>query len=232
MDVGEWLRGLGLGQYEDRFRDNRIDAEVLPQLTADDLKDIGVAAVGDRRRLIAAIAALTGATPSATAGGAENRAEPAAAPAPEASAERRQLTVMFSDLVGSTALAARLDPEDMRNVIAAYHKAVAGAVKSEDGFIAKYMGDGVLAYFGYPQAHEDDAERAVRAGLAIVESAPKLETPAGAPLQVRVGVATGIVVVGDLVGAGEAQERGVVGDTPNLAARLQGIARADSAVIS
>jgi|SRR5271166_964081 len=149
-----------------------------------------------------------------------------------AAAERRQLTVMFCDLVGSTALAARLDPEDMRGIIAAYQKCCATLVAGHGGFVAKYMGDGVLAYFGYPQAHEHDAERAVRSGLAIVEAAPKLQTSAGAPLHVRVGIATGIVVVGDLMGSGESQERGVVGDTPNLAARLQGIAQPDNVVIA
>ena len=230
MDLGGWLRSLGLGEYEEAFRDNKIDADVLPKLTADDLKDIGVAAVGDRRRLLAAIAALPGATPPEPAAEIEVKAQLAARAAPQASAERRQLTVMFCDLVGSTALAARLDPEDMSAVIAAYHKAVADAVQREDGFVAKYMGDGVLAYFGYPRAHEDDAERAVRAGLAIVEAAPK--NADGQSLQVRVGVATGIVVVGELVGSGELSERGVVGDTPNLAARLQGIARPDSVVVA
>jgi class 3 adenylate cyclase len=147
-------------------------------------------------------------------------------------AERRQLTVMFCDLVGSTALSARLDPEDMRAIIATYHKCCANLIERGGGFVAKYMGDGVLAYFGYPQSHEHDAERAVRAGLAIVEAAPKLETAAGAPLRVRVGIATGIVVVGDLLGSGESQERGVVGDTPNLAARLQSSAAPDSVVIA
>ena len=139
---------------------------------------------------------------------------------------------MFCDLVGSTALAARLDPEDMRGIIVAYHRCCASLIQRSGGFVAKYMGDGVLAYFGYPLAHEHDAELAVRAGLAIVEAAPKLETAAGAPLHVRVGIATGIVVVGDLLGSGESQERGVVGDTPNLAARLQGIAEPDSVVIA
>ena len=138
------------------------------------------------------------------------------------SAERRQLTVMFCDLVGSTAMSARLDPEDMREIIGAYHRCCATLIERNGGFVAKYMGDGVLAYFGYPQAHEHDAERAVQAGLAIVEAAPKLVTAAGSPLHVRVGIATGLVVVGDLIGSGEAQERGVVGETPNLAARLQG----------
>jgi class 3 adenylate cyclase len=149
-----------------------------------------------------------------------------------APAERRQLTVMFCDLVGSTALSSRLDPEDMREIIGAYHRCCAEQIKKAGGFVAKYMGDGVLAYFGYPQAHEDDAERAVRAGLALVEAVPKLKTAAGVPLQVRVGIATGLVVVGDLIGSGEAQERGIVGDTPNLAARLQTLAEPGQVVIS
>ena len=139
---------------------------------------------------------------------------------------------MFCDLVGSTALSAKLDPEDLHGVIGAYHRCCAELIERNGGFVAKYMGDGVLAYFGYPQAHEDDAERAVRAGLAIVEAAPKLVTAAGSPLHVRIGIATGLVVVGDLVGSGEAQERGVVGETPNLAARLQGIAEPDEVVIA
>ena len=136
-------------------------------------------------------------------------------------AERRQVTVMFSDLVGSTALSARMDPEDMREVISAYQKCVAETVRRFGGFVAKYLGDGVLVYFGYPEAHEDDAERAVRAGLELVTAVNALKT--GASLQTRVGIATGLVVVGDLVGSGEAQERGIVGETPNLAARLQGL---------
>ena len=226
MDVGDWLRSLGLSQYEAAFRENGVDADVLVDLTDADLEKLGVLLLGHRKRLLRAIAGLstpaTGSSPS-----------PAVNSRPAAdTAERRQLTVMFCDLVGSTALAARLDPEDMRSIIAAYHKCCAALIASNGGFVAKYMGDGVLAYFGYPQAHEHDAERAVRAGLAIVEAAPKLETAAGAPLHVRVGIATGIVVVGDLFGSGESQERGVVGDTPNLAARLQGIAEPDSVVIA
>ena len=153
-------------------------------------------------------------------------------PQPTDAAERRQLTVMFCDLVGSTALSARLDPEDLRGIIGAYHRCCANLVERNGGFVAQYMGDGVLSYFGYPHAHEHDAERAVQAGLAIVEAAPKLETEARCSLHVRVGIATGLVVVGDLIGTGEAQERGVVGDTPNLAARLQGIAEPDSVVIA
>jgi class 3 adenylate cyclase len=160
VDIAAWLRGLGLQQYEQAFRDNAIDAAVLPELTTDDLKDLGVSLVGHRRKLLAAIAALR----------AEVRPKPAAEPGEitgTSAAERRQLTVMFCDLVGSTALAARLDPEDLREIIAAYHRTVGEIVAGFDGFVSRYMGDGVLVYFGYPQAHEDDAERAVRAGLRI-----------------------------------------------------------------
>jgi class 3 adenylate cyclase len=161
MDVVVWLRSLGLGQYEAVFRENEIDETVLPGLTAEDLKELGVSALGHRRKLLDAIAALradSNASPTATPG-------PAAADAsPRDTAERRQVTVMFSDLVGSTALSGRMDPEDLREVISAYQKCVAETVQRFGGFVAKYMGDGVLIYFGYPQAHEDDAERAVRAG--------------------------------------------------------------------
>ena len=212
MDVGVWLRSLGLGHYGAAFSENAIAADVLPDLTDGDLEKLGVS-LGDRKRLLKAIASLGPApTPS------QPRGPPATAAPREDAAERRQLTVMFCDLAGSTAMSARLDPEDMREVIRAYQKCVSETVRRFGGFVAKYMGDGVLAYFGYPQANEHDAERAVRAGLAIVEAAPTLQTAAGAPLHVRVGLATGIVVVGDLLGSGEAQEREVVGDTPNLAA--------------
>ena len=225
MDVGEWLRSLGLSRYEEAFREAEIGPDVLPDLTDGDLEKLGVP-LGDRKRLLKAIVSF---------GPAQMVAEPRGpSPTPSSTdaAERRQLTVMFCDLVGSTAISTRLDPEDMREVIAAYQKCVSETVRRFGGFVAKYMGDGVLAYFGYPQAHEHDAERAVRAGLAIVEAAPTLQTAAGAPLHVRVGLATGIVVVGDLLGSGEAQEREVVGGTPNLAARLQGIAEPDSVVIA
>src|SRR5215475_11602727 len=150
--------------------------------------------------------------------------------APQETAERRQVTVMFSDLVGSTALSARMDPEDLREVISAYQKCVAEVVQRFGGFVAKYMGDGVLVYFGYPQAHEDDSERAVRAGLELIRAVSGLKP--SAPLQTRVGVATGLVVVGDLIGSGEAQERGIVGETPNVAARLQGVAEPNTVVIA
>src|SRR5271167_2800875 len=209
-------------QYEEAFRANAIDAEVLPELTADDLRDLGVSLVGHRRKLLAAIAALR----------SDRSPVPESAATAPADAERRPLTVMFCDLVGSTALGARLDPEDLRDVIAAYHRAIAKVIARFDGFVARYMGDGVLAYFGYPQAREDDAERAVQAGLAIVSTAPRLENPSGERIHVRVGIATGIVVVGDLIGSGVSSERAAVGDTPNLAARLQGIAPPDGVVIA
>ena len=170
MDVVTWLRGLGLEQYEPAFRDNDVDGEVLRELTADDLISIGVTSVGHRRKLLAAIAAL-GAEPTRDSAQPAVSATPTPISPPTIDAERRQLTVMFCDLVGSTALAARLDPEDMRGIIVAYDTCCANLIERNGGFVAKYLGDGVLAYFGYPQAHEHDAERAVRAGLAIVDAA-------------------------------------------------------------
>jgi class 3 adenylate cyclase len=205
IDVAEWLKGLGLERYEPAFRENEIDWEALPKLTAEDLKDLGVVLGGHRRRLLDAIAAL---------GASEAPPAPSLPPA-AAEAERRQLTEMFCDLVGSTPLAIRFDPEDLREIVGAYHRVVAETVGSFGGFVAKYMGDGVLIYFGCPQAHEEDAERAVRAGLAIVNAAARLDTPER--LSVRLGIASGLVVVGDLIGQGAAQERGVVGETANLA---------------
>jgi class 3 adenylate cyclase len=219
MDIVVWLRSLGLVKYEAVFRENDIDETVLPSLTDEHLKQLGVTSLGHRVKLLDAIAALRddagGKAPSVdtTTASSAPRAHP------EERAERRQVTVMFSDLVGSTALSARMDPEDLREVISAYQKCVAETVQRFGGFVAKYMGDGVLVYFGYPQAHEDDAERAVRAGLEMVTAVGGLKTHA--PLQVRLGIATGLVVVGDLIGTGEAQERGIIGETPNLAARLQ-----------
>ena len=230
MDVVVWLRSLGLGKYEAAFRENEIDETVLPSLTDEDLKELGVASLGHRRKLLDAIAALrtdaSGKAPSADVATASS----APSVSPEDRAERRQVTVMFSDLVGSTALSARMDPEDLREVISAYQKCVAETVQRFGGFVAKYMGDGVLVYFGYPQAHEDDAERAVRAGLELVAAVGALKTHA--PLQTRVGIATGLVVVGDLIGSGASQEQAIVGETPNLAARLQGVAEPNSVVIA
>src|SRR5215471_16674291 len=223
--IAAWLDKLGLGHYAQRFAENGIDLSDLRHLTDQDLKDIGVL-LGHRRRMLAAIAELAGAVPATLQPAAETE------PKSNAAAERRQLTVMFCDLVGSTALSTRLDPEDLRGIIGAYHRCCTELIEHNGGFVAKYMGDGVLAYFGYPQAHEHDAERAVRAGLDLVEAVPELETTPGLPLQVRVGIATGLVVVGDLIGAGAAQEQAVVGDTPNLAARLQTLAEPGMVVIA
>jgi class 3 adenylate cyclase len=226
MDVAAWLRGLGLERYAPAFRDNDIDGEVLPELTADDLIGLGVISIGHRRKLLAAIAALR----EAAAAPAPPAAPPPTKAADIPAAERRQLTIMFCDVVGSTALATRLDPEDLGEIIGAYHRAVAEVLTRFGGFVAKYMGDGVLAYFGYPQAHEDDAERAVRAGLAVIDAVRALNL--SQPLAVRLGIASGLVVVGDLIGEGAAQERGVVGETPNLAARLQTIVAPNRVVIA
>jgi class 3 adenylate cyclase len=218
MDVAEWLRELGLSQYEPAFRDNAIDGGVLPSLTGEDLREIRFVPVGDRHKLLNAIAALRAESAVLPA-----PASPATAPAP--TAERRQLTVMFCDLVGSTPLSARLDPEDLRAIIGAYHRCVTETVEGFAGFVARYMSDGVLIYFGYPQAHEDDAERATRCALALVDRVPQLDQ--AEKLHARVGIATGLVVVG-----GEVVEHDVAGDTPNLAARLQAVAEPDTVVIA
>jgi class 3 adenylate cyclase len=230
MDIVVWLRSLGLGKYEAAFRENDIDETILPSLTDEHLKQLGVASLGHRVKLLDAIAALcndrSSEAPSvdtATTSSAPNAS-------PEDRAERRQVTVMFCDLVGSTALSARMDPEDLREVISAYQKCVAETVQRLGGFVAKYMGDGVLVYFGYPQAHEDDAERAVRAGLELVTAVSALKTHVA--LQTRVGTATGLVVVGDLIGSGASHEQAIVGETPNLAARLQSVAEPNSVVIA
>ena len=223
MDVAAWLSGLGLEQYGPAFRDNAVDGEVLRELTADDLKDLGVTLVGHRRKLLAAIAAL-GTAPPIVAQSAASAIPDATSP-PTIEAERRQLTVMFCDLVGSTALSARFDPEELREVIGAYHRCIAETVQSNGGFVARYMGDGVLICFGYPQAHKDEAERAIRCGLAAVDRVSRLRL--GERLHSRVGIATGLVVVG-----GEVVEHDVVGETPNLAARLQTLAEPDTVVIA
>jgi class 3 adenylate cyclase/predicted ATPase len=230
MDIVVWLRSLGLGKYEAAFRENDIDETVLPSLTHENLKELGVASLGHRVKMLDAIAALHNDASGAAPSGDLKAGPVAPSPPPEDRAERRQVTVMFSDLVGSTALSARMDPEDLREVISGYQKCVAETVLRFGGFVAKYMGDGVLVYFGYPQAHEDDAERAVRAGLELVAAVGGLKTHAA--LQTRVGIATGLVVVGDLIGSGASQEQAIVGETPNLAARLQGIAEPNSVVIA
>jgi class 3 adenylate cyclase len=229
MDIVVWLRSLGLEQYEAVFRKNEIDGSVLPDLTEDHLRELGFP-LGARLKILKAIAAL-GKHAEATSPSADAATSPTVLGlTPEDRAERRQVTVMFCDLVGSTALSARMDPEDLREVISAYQKCVADTVQRFGGFVAKYMGDGVLIYFGYPQAHEDDAERAVRAGLELVAAVGGLKTHA--PLQTRVGIATGLVVVGDLIGSGASQEQAIVGETPNLAARLQSVAEPNSVVVA
>ena len=228
QQIADWLENLGLGRYAQRFAENDINFSILSDLTDQNLKELGVSSLGHRRQLLRAIAELTSVE--------KNEPTPAVAaptavfPQSHDVAERRQVTVMFSDLVGSTALSARIDPEDLREVISVYQKCVAETVQRFGGFVAKYMGDGVLVYFGYPQAHEDDAERAVRAGLELIAAVGGLKS--SAPLQTRLGIATGLVVVGDLIGSGEAHERRIIGETPNIAARLQGIAEPNGVVIA
>jgi len=217
----EWLKEQGLAQYAGILTDNDIDFEILPELAESDFEKLGIS-LGHRRKLLRAIAALKS---------VQNKSE--AAPfMPEKEAERRQITVLFSDLVGSTALANEIDPEEMSALIRRYQDACAGAIAASDGFIAKFMGDGVLAYFGYPQAQEDAAERSVYAALAIIDSLKQLKGPNGQALESRVGIATGIVVVGDIIGRGVAREHSIVGETPNLAARLQAVAEPNSVLVS
>src|SRR5262245_20784231 len=203
MDIGAWLRDLGLGRYEAIFIKNAIDTDVLQELSEGDFEKLGIP-LGDRKRLLRAIAPLRTGSPggSTSVVGDLRQARPAAA-------ERRHLTVMICDLAGSTALSTRLDPEDMRTVMDAYHAGCAGIVRAYDGFLAEFRGDGILAYFGYPRAHEDDAERTVRAALDIVAAVAQLETRATQPLAVRIGIATGLVLVGDLSGKGALSEHAV-----------------------
>src|SRR5262249_55567478 len=222
QDIANWLKAVDLGEYAQRFADNAIDLSVLRDLTEQDLKDLGVL-LGHRRRILRAIAELDGVAPAPT----ETATEPALR-----DAERRHLTMMICDLVGSTALAARLDPEDMRAVIDAYHAACARIVQAYDGFLGDFRGDGILAYFGYPRAHEDDAERTVRAGLDIIVSVARLETHAAEPLAVRIGIASGVVGIGDLSREGTLRKHAVVGETPNLAARLQALAEPGMIVVA
>jgi class 3 adenylate cyclase/tetratricopeptide (TPR) repeat protein len=228
MDVGSWLRGLGLERYEAAFRENEIDETVLPSLTADDLKDLGIGIVGHRRKLLDAIAALRA---DANTKVPLSDTLPTIDRSPKDAAERRHLTVMICDLVGSTALSARLDPEDLRGVIGAYHTCIAEVIGRYQGIIARYMRDGVLAYFGYPRAQEDDAEQAVRAALALVDAVANFRTNVDAALQVRIGIATGTVVVSELRIDETPVEQAVVGVTPNLAARLQTLAEPGTVLI-
>jgi class 3 adenylate cyclase len=226
MDVGGWLRGLDLGKYEAAFRDNGIGEAVLPHLTVEDLKEIGVATVGDRRMLLAAIAALTTPRSSEPIGPQPSRGLPSKIP--EVLAERRPITVMFCDLVGSTGLAARLDPEDWRNLVNAYLDEASKAVTGVGGHVLKKLGDGLMALFGYPKAQENDAERAVRAALAIQRALSEINAKnrgKGAPdLLARIGIESGPVVV---EATGE-----VFGDAPNVAARVQAAAEPGSVLVT
>lgn len=227
-NVQNWLESIGFGEYVDAFVENAVDLGVLSHLDNEDLKDLGISKLGDRKKLLLAIEQREPKEdiPSSDAVSADVPSEI------RNEAERRQLTVMFVDLVGSTALSGQLDPEEMRDAITTYQNTVAGVVTRFDGYVAKYMGDGVLCYFGWPRAHEDDAERAVRAGLAIIPALQGLEASNGEALTARTGIATGLVVVGDLIGEGAAQEEAVVGETPNLAARLQGLAEPSQIVVA
>src|SRR6201982_575943 len=225
MDVAAGLCGLGLEQYAQAFPYNDIDGEILFGMPAEDLKELGISSFGHRRRLLNAITALAGEPPTRDVVQSATSVTSALTSPPPIDAERRQLTVMFCDLVGSTPLSARLDPEDLRGIIGAYHRCVTEIVEGFGGFVARYMGDGVLVYFGYPQAHEDDAERATRCGLALVDRVPRLNQ--AEEIHARVGIATGLVVVG-----GEVVEQDVIGDTPNLAARLQALAEPATVVVA
>jgi class 3 adenylate cyclase len=225
MDVRTWLGSLGLDQYESVFREHRIETDVLPELTDQHLKDMGVP-LGHRLRMLRAIRQLTG-----DASGTPQPAAPTSL-APQDGAERRHMTVMFCDLVGLTSLTAQLDPEDMADLIRAFQGIVATAVARFDGHVARLVGDGATIYFGYPRAHEDDAERATRAGIALIAAVAELRRERGAAIEMRIGVSTGLVVVGELIGEGEARERGVVGDTANLAARLRSLAKPGTIVVS
>jgi class 3 adenylate cyclase len=212
MDVADWLKALDLERYAVAFRENDVRAEVLSHLTADDLKELGVAAIGHRRQLLVAIAKLQdeNVAPPPTNKADDDRAS--------TSGERRQLTVMFCDLVGSTALSEKLDPEELRSLLHAYRTVCGEVIARYDGFVARYVGDGILTYFGWPIAHEEDAERAVRAALEIVLTVKRALTTE--TLSVRIGIATGPVVVGETTGTGD-QSKLAIGSTPNLASRLQ-----------
>ena len=226
-NIGNWLEQLGLGKYTPAFVDNEIDLDTLPYVTDEALDKIGVA-LGARLKILGAIATQS---PESLIRDVDAGHQRGATSHPR-NAERRQLTVMFCDLVGSTALSASLDPEELRAVILAFQNAVVGEATRFEGHVARFMGDGVLVYFGWPRAHEDDAERAVRSALSMMQALSGLKDPGGETLEARIGIATGLVVVGDLIGEGASQEEAVVGETPNLAARLQSVATPGQVVIS
>ena len=220
--IAEWLASLGLSEYAQRFAENYVDASVLRNLTDQDLTEIGVP-LGHRRKMLGAIAELNGR--------ALEPGEGATKPAPRDEAERRHLTVIFCELAGSAALSSRLDPEDMWGVIASYHACIGDIIGRHHGMIARYMDECVLAYFGYPRAQEDDAEQAVRAALTLVDAMANLQTDADAVLQARIGIATGTVIVSELLIDETPAEQAVIGETPNLAARLQALAEPGTVLI-
>src|SRR5262245_22804934 len=222
--IASWLEGLGLGQYTTCFVENAVDLSILPDLTEADLEKLGVA-LGHRKRMLRAIAGLSSHEPVRAVG-------PPASESPISEGERRQITVLFCDLVDSTVLAVKLDPEDLSAVIRRFQATCAAIITQAGGHVARYMGDGILAYFGYPQAHEDDAECAARAGLDLVAKVSQLVLPSHEALKIRVGIATGLVVVGETIGEGPSREQSVVGETPNLASRLQGLARPNTVVVA
>lgn len=227
-EIRRWLEALGLGQYAEAFERNDIDADVLPEVTEQDLEKLGVT-LGHRKKLLKVIHASSAADTGRTAAASPPPAS-SIMKSPSAEAERRQLTVMFCDLVGSTALSQTLDPEQLRDLMRAYQQACGAVVENYDGHVAQYLGDGLMVYFGWPRAHEEDAERAVRAGLEIIGGIKKVQAPR--PLQVRIGIGTGRVVVGE-TGAGDASvPKAAVGETPNLAARVQGLAAPDEILIA
>jgi len=233
--VSAWLDDLGLGVYRDSFDKNAIDWEVLPELNEGDLEALGVL-LGHRKRLLRAIAQLSQSTEVTSKGSAPISADLEEQPFhPERDqAERRPLTVMFCDLVDSTRLSRHLDPEDLQDVVGRFFNACSRAIGRFDGYIARYMGDGMKVYFGYPHAHENDSERAVHSGLAILEAVKELNQnnpDQGFDIAARIGIATGQVVVGEILGQEIAKERPAFGETPNLAARLQALAKPNQLII-
>jgi class 3 adenylate cyclase len=230
MELEAWLRMLNLSQYEAVFQENSVTADLLPSLTAEDLKDLGITAVGHRRRLLDAIAALRADAPPSLSADERVQTDQPYHFESSPTAERRHITVMFCDVVDFTRLSSRLDPEDLSGVIRRYQACVANTIQRFGGFIARYVGDGVLIYFGWPLAREDDAERAVRAALAVI--AENRQAHIGSEgLRLRIGIATGLVVIGEQIGTGEARQQTAIGETPNLAARLQSLAGDDGVVI-
>ena len=251
LQLADWLAGMNLQYYESVFQANDIGFALLPQITADDLRDIGITSVGHRRLLLQAIGKLNEAALPASRSGGEGHVNGIATSAahahenslsllPSAGAasaahqphQHRLLTVMFCDLVGSTELSGTLDAEDLQSLVQTYRECIGAIIQKHKGFIAQYLGDGVLVYFGYPRISESDCERALRAALDTLRAVQSLPAMAGAKLQVRIGIATGMVVIGQLVGAGDTHEVGAIGETPNLAARMQGLASPGGVVVS